>query len=72
MCLGIILTLTCFANFPALQPAFEKLWGLSKTQSGLIIGIFFGGVLAYISVGLAGFAAPLAIRFMGLAGDPGT
>ncbi len=46
MCLGIILTLTCFANFPALQPAFEKLWGLSKTESGLIIGVFFGGVLA--------------------------
>ena len=46
MCLGIILSLSCFANFPALQPQFEVLWGLSKTQSGLIIGIFFGGVLA--------------------------
>ena len=46
MCFGIILSLSCFANFPALQPQFEVLWGLSKTQSGLIIGIFFGGVLA--------------------------
>jgi MFS family permease len=46
MCFGIILSLTCFANFPALQPQFEVLWGLSKTESGLIIGIFFGGVLA--------------------------
>lgn len=46
MCFGIILVLACFANFPALQPEFEALWGLSKTESGLIFGIFFGGVLA--------------------------
>jgi MFS family permease len=45
MCLGIILTLTCFANFPALQPEFEALWGITKTESGLILGIFSGGVL---------------------------
>ena len=46
MCLGIILTLMCYANFPALQPQFEALWGLTKLESGLIFGIFFGGVLA--------------------------
>lgn len=45
MCLGIILALTCFANFPALQPEFEALWGITKTESGLILGIFSGGVL---------------------------
>ncbi len=46
MCLGINLVLTCYANFPALQPEFEMMWALSKMESGLIFGIFFGGVLA--------------------------
>jgi MFS family permease len=46
MCLGIILVLISYANFPALQPQFEILWGLSKLESGLIFGIFFGGVMA--------------------------
>jgi MFS family permease len=46
MCAGIILALTCYGNFPALQPEFETLWGLTKTESGLIFGVFFGGVLA--------------------------
>lgn len=46
MCLGIILALTCYANFPALQPDFEKLWRLTKLESGLIFGIFFGGMFA--------------------------
>ncbi|MEE9495092.1 MAG: hypothetical protein V3V39_01095, partial [Desulfobacterales bacterium] len=32
----------------------------------------FGWGLAYASVGLAALVAPLAMRFMGLKGDPGT
>lgn len=46
MCLSINLALICYANFPALQPEFEIMWALSKMESGLIFGIFFGGVLA--------------------------
>jgi MFS family permease len=57
MCLGIILALICYANFPALQPEFEALWGLTKLQSGLIFGIFFGGMLAGTPV-----LSPLADR----------
>ena len=58
MCLGIILALTCYANFPALQPQFEILWDLSKMESGLIFGIFFGGVLAGTPL-----LSPLADKF---------
>ena len=58
MCLGIILTLMCYANFPALQPQFEALWGLTKMESGLIFGIFFGGVLAGTPI-----LSPLADKF---------
>lgn len=58
MSLGIILTLICYANFPALQPQFEILWGLSKMESGLIFGIFFGGVLAGTPL-----LSPLADRY---------
>jgi len=58
MCLGIILTLTSYANFPALQPQFEALWGLSKIESGLIFGIFFGGVLTGTPI-----LSPLADKF---------
>jgi MFS family permease len=58
MCLGIILSLMCYANFPALQPQFESLWGLTKMESGLIFGIFFGGVLAGTPI-----LSPLADKF---------
>ena len=58
MCLGIILALLCYANFPALLPQFEALWGLTKMESGLIIGIFFGGVLAGTPI-----LSPLADKF---------
>jgi len=58
MCLGIILALTCYANFPALQPEFEIMWALSKMESGLIFGIFYGGVLAGTPL-----LSPLADRF---------
>jgi MFS family permease len=58
MCLGIILTLMCYANFPALQPQFEALWCLTKMESGLIFGIFFGGVLAGTPI-----LSPLADKF---------
>lgn len=58
MCLGIILAMLCYANFPALQPQFEALWGLTKMESGLIIGIFFGGVLAGTPI-----LSPLADKF---------
>lgn len=58
MCLGIIMTLTCYANFPAMQPQFEALWGLTKIESGLILGIFFGGVLTGTPI-----LSPLADKF---------
>lgn len=58
MCLGIILALMCYANFPALQPQFEGLWGLTKLESGLIFGIFFGGVLAGTPI-----ISPMADKF---------
>jgi MFS family permease len=58
MCLGIIMTLTCYANFPAMQPQFEALWGLTKIESGLIFGIFFGGVLTGTPI-----LSPLADKF---------
>jgi hypothetical protein len=31
-----------------------------------------GWGVAYVSIGLAAFVAPLAMRFIGLRGDPGT
>lgn len=36
------------SSFSALLPAFERLWGLSHTESGWISGIFFAGYVAAV------------------------
>ncbi len=50
MCAAEVLGMLGFSTFPALIPAFEAEWGLSKTDSGWISGLYFAGYVAIVPV----------------------
>lgn len=50
MCAAEILGMLGFSTFAALIPVFEHEWVLSKTESGLISGVFFAGYVAVVPV----------------------
>jgi len=50
MCVAEVFGMLGFSTFPALIPAFEQEWGLSRTDSGWISGIYFAGYVAIVPV----------------------
>ena len=50
MCAAEVLGMLGFSTFPALIPVFEAEWGLSKTDSGWISGLYFAGYVAIVPV----------------------
>ncbi len=50
MCVAEVLGMLGFSTFAALIPAFEQEWGLTKTDSGWISGIYFAGYVAIVPV----------------------
>ncbi len=50
MCLAEVLGMLGFSTFPALIPAFEHDWGLTRTDSGWISGVYFAGYVAIVPV----------------------
>ena len=50
MCVAEVLGMLGFSTFPALIPAFEQEWGLTRTDSGWISGIYFAGYVAMVPV----------------------
>jgi MFS family permease len=50
MCIAEVFGMLGFSTFPALIPAFEQEWDLTKTESGWISGIYFAGYVAIVPV----------------------
>ncbi len=50
MCIAEVFGMLGFSTFPALIPAFEQEWGLTRTDSGWISGIYFAGYVAIVPV----------------------
>ncbi len=50
MCAAEVLGMLGFSTFAALIPAFEHDWGLTRTDSGWISGIYFAGYVAIVPV----------------------
>jgi MFS family permease len=50
MCIAEVFGMLGFSTFPALIPIFEQEWGLTKTESGWISGIYFAGYVAIVPV----------------------
>lgn len=50
MCVAEVFGMLGFSTFPALIPAFEQEWGLTRTDSGWISGIYFAGYVAIVPV----------------------
>ena len=53
MCVAEAFSMASFAAYATLLPLFQKAWGLSNTEAGLIGGIAFAGYMTAVPVLLA-------------------
>lgn len=50
ICASELGTLLVFSSFPALQPLFQREWGLSSTQAGMITGVYQVGYIGAVAI----------------------
>ncbi len=50
ICVAEILSISAIMFFPALLPSFQTEWGLTNTEAGWIIGIYYGGYVVSVPV----------------------
>lgn len=45
-----ILSMATLSTFPSLIPVFQREWGITNSEAGIISGVFFGGLLISVAV----------------------